>query len=719
MRRISSSAPIAMQPFDPIHSVLRGKCLIEAGAGTGKTYTITTLTLRLILQEALTVEQILVVTFTTAATAELRDRLRRRLKTAHQAITGAAIDDPELDNLLAGCKDSRELLAERLEDALANFDCMPVYTIHGFCQRVLGEMAFETGSAFDAELVTDTSAIVQRLADDFWRQTWSTSSPELLRFALPKMKSPDHLAMLYRRHALPLLEICPDEPLSPPPSFDTFRDQWMLLRQQWRQCRDEILPLLASPDLNAVSYGSLKASSGVGKFPTKRETKLQALGNMLDQWLRRSTGGFPLPEELVYMTQGKLQAATKKGGQTPQHSFFETCDRIWEEGHRLERAMQAWLTGIYVHFFHFMAMGLGRTKQEKQVLFFDDLLMMVHGALHRESDGALKRRLGQRYGAVLIDEFQDTDAIQYDIFNELFGSGNHLMFMIGDPKQAIYSFRGADIFTYLHAAQGADRRYTLTQNWRSTPDMVEAVNTLFAYCPRPFLWPEIAYHRATAARTASSTSARAKRHAPLTVWFLDNPKVTPRRRVFNKQTAAERTLRAVVGEIRELAWGSSTGKGAVPLSDMAILVRTNRQAGEVKQCLSTAAIPAVIYNAGSVFHQSEALDLRRLLEAVADPGNEQKLRTLLATPIFGRRGSDLAFDEEAPDWWGSLIDRFFNYRHLWQRDGFIRMMRQVVVQEKNRLPPSEQPRRRTILYQYPPSHGIAAWHFGGKGIGPS
>ena len=175
-----------MQPFDPIHSPLRGKCLIEAGAGTGKTYTITALVLRLILQEALPVEQILVVTFTKAATAELRDRLRRRLKAAQRALLEERGGDPVLLHLLAS-GGPRETVQERLEDALANFDRMPVFTIHGFCQRILSEMAFETGSAFDAELVTDTSAIVQGLADDFWRQTWTSAPPELMRFALPKM----------------------------------------------------------------------------------------------------------------------------------------------------------------------------------------------------------------------------------------------------------------------------------------------------------------------------------------------------------------------------------------------------------------------------------------------------------------------------------------------------------------------------------------------------
>ena len=670
-----------MQPFDPIQSPLRGKCLIEAGAGTGKTYTITTLVLRLILEEALPVETILVVTFTTAATAELRDRVRNRLKTAQSVLRGAPCDDPQLIQLLACCG-PRELAIERLEDALSNFDRMPVFTIHGFCQRILSEMAFETGSAFDAELVTDTTPMIQRLADDFWRRTWTAASPEVMRFALPRMKSPDHLALLYRRYAVPLMDIQPEDVDPEPPSMEAFRTQWSRIRALWRSCRDDVLALLTSPDLKANIYGSLSPAGGHPVFHTKREEKIQSWACALDQWTRSSTGAFPPPEALDYFTRSKLVRSVKKGTQPPRHSFFEQCDGLREEAQRLDERLQVWLVGTFVRFFHFMADGLRQTKQEQQVLFFDDLLMRVDEALPEKSDNALKRLLQTRYRAVLIDEFQDTDAIQYAIFNKLFGGGGHLMAMIGDPKQAIYSFRGADIFTYLHAAREAAQRFTLTRNWRSTPGMVEALNSLFSHCPRPFLWPEIAYHRAVSAVEQTSIHPGKDRFSPLTVWFLDNPVVTARRRAFNKQTAGERILASLTGEILRLAEKSPSKGGSTVFKDMAVLVRTNRQAQEVKRSLAEAGIPAVIYNAGSVFHQPEALDLRRLLRAIADPSGEDRLRTVLVTPLFGCRGNDLAFEDAAPEWWSGMVDRFFGYRDLWHRDGFIRMFRQLAVREK-------------------------------------
>ena len=669
-----------MQAFDPIQSPLHGKCLIEAGAGTGKTYAITTLVLRLILEKALPVETILVVTFTTAATAELRDRLRRRLKTAQRILRGDACDDPQLHRLIANCR-PKETAIERLEDALANYDRMPVFTIHGFCQRILTEMAFETGSAFDAELVTDTAPLIQRLADDFWRKTWTAAAPELMQFALPRMKSPDHLALLYRRYAVPLMDIQPDATPAPP-SMEAFRTQWSQIRDQWPSCRDDVLALLASPGLKANIYGRPTDSGHLGAFRTPREEKIQTWAGELDRWTRSPTNAFPPPEALVYFTPGKLVQSVKKGAPVPRHSFFEQCEHLQEEARRLEAQLQAWLAGTFVSFFHAMATGLRQIKQEQQVLFFDDLLMKVHEALQQKGNSALKHMLMMRYRAALIDEFQDTDAIQYAIFNDLFGGGEHLMAMIGDPKQAIYSFRGADIFTYLYAAQDAPQRYTLTRNWRSTPRMVEAQNSLFGHHARPFLWPEIAYHRAVAARGEMPAGQEGDRPLPLTVWYFDNPAVTMRRRAFNKQTAGQRILAALASEVRRLAAASPPGEGCATFKDMAVLVRTNRQAQEVKHCLAEAGVPAVIYNAGSVFHQPEALDLRRLLRAVADPSGESRLRTVLATPLFGCHSEALVFEDAGPDWWAAMVDRFFGYRELWHRDGFIRMFRQLVLREQ-------------------------------------
>jgi len=670
-----------MQPFDAIQSPINGTCLIEAGAGTGKTHTITTLVLRLILEEALLPEQILVVTFTTAATAELRDRVRRRLQDARHILQGRSSGDAVLGALLDQ-SGPREIALARIEDALANFDRMPVFTIHGFCHRVLNEMAFETGNGFDAELVTDARSIIQGLADDFWRRTWHDTSPEHIDTVFKTIKKPDDLAQLYSSYAIPDLKILPDSPNLIPVSNAVFRERCAETRHQWRQCRDTVLPMLATPNLKANIYGSLDRSANRDDFHSKRDEKIDIWRHQMDRWRLSSTSGLSLPDALTYLSQTKLDASAKKGTQAPQHPFFASCDRLLEEAQRLEAAIQQWVIAWLVRFFNVTDEELARHKQDNQVLFFDDLLVLVRNALREDHTGQLSGMLRSRYRAVLIDEFQDTDPVQYAIFKTLFTTGEHRMFLIGDPKQSIYSFRGADIVTYLEAAQNAGTRYTLTQNWRSMPDMVHAVNVLFGQCKYPFVWPDIAFRPATAALAGSSVPSIPDGLSPLTIWFLDNPAKVKGRGKLTKKTASKRIGVAVAHEVARLARMAMPGKGGVAFRDMAILVRTNRQAQEIKRCFAAACIPAVVYNAGSVFHRPEALDLRWVLDAVADPASETAVRTALTTPFFGQKGDALDFSIQTPRWWENLLDRFFHYRALWVENGFIRMFRHLMVNEQ-------------------------------------
>ena len=670
-----------MQPFDAIQSPINGTCLIEAGAGTGKTHTITTLVLRLILEEALLPEQILVVTFTTAATAELRDRVRRRLQDARHILQGRSSGDAVLGALLDQ-GGPREIALARIEDALANFDRMPVFTIHGFCHRVLNEMAFETGNGFDAELVTDARLIIQGLADDFWRRTWHEASPELIDTVFKTIKKPDDLAQLYSSYAIPDLKILPDPPPLTSVSNTVFRECCAKTRRQWRQCRDTVLPMLATPNLKANIYGGSDRPASRDDFRSKRDEKIDIWRHQMDRWSLSSTSGLPLPDALTYLSQTKLDASIKKGTQAPQHPFFVSCDRLREETQRLETAIQQWVIAWQVRFFNVIDEELARYKQDNQVLFFDDLLVLVRNALREDHNGELSGMLRSRYRAVLIDEFQDTDPVQYAIFKTLFTTGEHRMFLIGDPKQSIYSFRGADIVTYLEAAQSTGTRYTLTQNWRSTPDMVHAVNVLFGQCNYPFVWPDIAFRPATAALAGSSVPSIPDGLSSLTIWFLDNPAAKKGRGKVTKKTASKHIGVAVAHEVARLVGMSTPAKGGVAFRDVAILVRTNRQAQEIKRCFAAASIPAVVYNAGSVFHRPEALDLRRVLDAVADPAAETAVRTALTTPFFGQKGDALDFNTQTPRWWENLLDRFFHYRALWIENGFIRMFRHLMVNEQ-------------------------------------
>ncbi|MDJ0810780.1 MAG: exodeoxyribonuclease V subunit beta [Desulfobacterales bacterium] len=675
-----------MQPYDIVNSPLdEGTCLIEAGAGTGKTYALTAIFLRLLFEKKLEPDRILVVTFTTAATADLRDRLRRQLLAIRHFLDRDGLLDPTLQAIVSRAGD-RDQAREAVANALREFDRIAIFTIHGFCQRVLGELAFETDSPFELELLTDPSDLIQGIADDYWRRAFYAAAPELVDYALARLGGPETLAALYQRFNAPDLVLVPDMPDLPPIDLKPFRKRCAALRRQWSAARDDVAAMLLDPALNSTVYGSLKPIPGGAPDSTRRAQKIDGWCRALDHFLHREIAPLPLFPSLVYFTTAKMAAATRKGQKTPQHAFFDACQQLQMAAEKLQADLEHWLTGLRYHFFSFAEHKLGELKQTRQTLFYDDLLIRVARTLEGQGGDRLAHAVRRRYQAALVDEFQDTDSIQYAIFRRLFDMQGHLLFMIGDPKQAIYGFRGADIFSYLQAARQTHRKYTLVENWRSRPELIKAVNCLFASHPRPFLIPEIAYHAAVAAPRSQAATARAE-GAAMIFWQVP-PREGEGRGAKHPPTKKEfiaRILSATAAEVKARLHPPADDPHAAAAwsaQDIAILTRTNRQARMVKDCMQAAGIPAVIYNAGSVFDTPEADDFERVMQAVVQPGDTRRLKTALATRFFGNQGDLLAFGEPGPAWWEEQQQRFFSYQLIWREKGFYPFFRRMLTENQ-------------------------------------
>ncbi|MGD8243086.1 MAG: UvrD-helicase domain-containing protein, partial [Desulfobacterales bacterium] len=673
-----------MEPFDIVRNPLaEGPCLIEAGAGTGKTYALTSIFLRLLLEKHIPPDRILIVTFTTAATAELRDRLRRQLMAVRRFIDGEGPLDDTLRELVerAGpAVRSREAVVM----ALREFDRIAIFTIHGFCQRLLTEMAFETGSPFTLELQADPSAWIQSAADDYWREILHDAVPEIAAYALDRHRSPESLARLYQRFRTPDLRIIPAVRERPRIDVDRYRQAFARLHRQWPAVRDEIAVRLESPALKGNIYGSLKPPSGAPPALTKRKQKVAAWCRLVDFFLRRETAAFPPSPALIYFSSAKIVAATRKGQSPPAHPFFDDCQSFNDAATDLHASLEEWATAFRYGFFAYADRKLERLKQDRQTIFYDDLLTRTAKALADDRGRRLAAAVRLRYRAALVDEFQDTDSTQYQIFKSLFACDDHILVMIGDPKQAIYGFRGADIFSYLEASRHARHRFTLFHNWRSRPGLIRAINALFENHPCPFLIPQIDYHPAVAARAQVESGRRAQEQTAMTFWLLTNDGADDHGNGgrFTKAQATEKILAAITGEVGRLLQTSSEdahGAAGCAARDIAILVRTNRQARQVKACMTTAGIPAVIHNAGNVFGTPEADELAHVLRAVAQPNDERRLKTALTTLLFGWTGEDLDFSEPPPRW-AVILERFLRYHAIWQDVGFYPFFRRMLTE---------------------------------------
>jgi exodeoxyribonuclease V beta subunit len=381
-----------------------------------------------------------------------------------------------------------------------------------------------------------------------------------------------------------------------------------------------------------------------------------------------------------------VAAATKKDCDLLKHPLFEACQELRDLREALGtdhvRQLQAFKQGLL----DCVRQELPRRKAEANQRSFDDLLLDVHAALQGSGGAALAASLGGRYRAALIDEFQDTDPVQYAIFRAAFAGDQARLFLIGDPKQAIYSFRGADLFAYLNAAREVDEHFTLDRNWRSTQHLLDAVNAVFGRGRNPFLFDEIGYqdvHAGAAEKKDPLVLDGMPDPAPFQVWFA------PRSgggKMINKGDAWEVVPAAVAGEILRLLRAGQQGRAtiggeAVEPGHVAVLVRKNFQARLVQDALRMRRIPSVIYSAASLFASHEAEEMLRLLGALAEPGSEGRVRAALATDLLGVSGDELfavAGDDLAWDTW---LQKFRRYHDLWLGKGFVVAARAVLADE--------------------------------------
>ncbi|MBN8248018.1 MAG: exodeoxyribonuclease V subunit beta [Verrucomicrobia bacterium] len=661
-----------------------GVTLLEASAGTGKTHAIAGIYLRLVLETDLVVDRLLVVTFTEAATAELRGRIRARLAGARQFLRSGDGGEASDDALLRlGTEADRDRRRQRLEVALESFDAAAVFTIHGFCHRLLREHPLATGARFEPEFRPNLDALVQEAADNFWRRQFYPATGRRLLMALAEGLSPESLAALLQRH---LQQAEPD--LLPVAGGRSLAE----VLADAEAALDAVLTLWTR-DRDAI-VGRFGEDGGTwGNTPYNRSEV------MSDHWMALDglAADRGTPEALAtvrLLTPDALESRRSKRSKesVPSGPFFEACARL---ENTLAMAAAAWRHELLAT----APADLSRLKHRDGVLGFDDLLHQVASALRGPEGATLVRGLRARYGAALIDEFQDTDPRQWEIFERAFGSGAMPLFLVGDPKQAIYSFRGADVFAYLRARQRADRRYTLGQNWRSTTGLVAAVNRIFQSHPLPFALPEIPFHPVTASGRADAESMTGPglSDAPLDLWCWDPAEDGITHQEGRQEYLAEATASQIV---RWLAAGVRLGKRPLAPGDIAVLVARHDEAEAVARALSRRGVPSVRQTQQNVFATPEADDLQILLDGLVDGAVLPSQRAVLVTELVGAGAASLAATQETEGGWESWAERFASWRRVWGQQGVLPLLERVLRDSATRRRLLETPDGERRLTNY-------------------
>ncbi|ROU16591.1 exodeoxyribonuclease V subunit beta [Kluyvera ascorbata] len=660
------------ESLDPLRLPLIGERLIEASAGTGKTFTIAALYLRLLLglggeaayPRPVNVEELLVVTFTEAATEELRGRIRSNIHELRVACLRNATDNPLYASLLAEIDDLQQaanvlLLAERQMDDAA------VFTIHGFCQRMLSLNAFESGMLFEQQLIEDESQLRYQACADFWRRHCYPLNREIAQVIVESWKGPQDLLKSIDRYLhgeAPELKVPLGEAETLASRHQQILTQINDIKQQWLASVGELDSLLENSGIDRRKFNR----GNQGKWLEK-----------ISAWAQEETKNYQLPDALEKFSQPFLADRTKAGGEVPTHPLFSAIERLLASPLTLNDL-------VIAQAMKEIREAVAREKRRRGELGFDDMLSRLDEALESDSGDALAAAIRQRFPVAMIDEFQDTDPQQYRIFRRIWRQQpDTALLLIGDPKQAIYAFRGADIFTYMRARSDVAAHYTLDTNWRSAPGMVESVNRLFGLVDNPFMFRDIPFLPVKSAPKNASLrfEVDGENQPAMNLWLMPGEGVSAGdyQSFMAQQCAAQIRDWLTAGQQgTALLWRGDNAR-PVQASDITVLVRNRQEASLIRDALNALAIPSVyLSNRDSVFETPEAQELLWVLQAVLTPERENTLRSALATAMFGLNAQDIERLNQDENAWDALVEEFSDYRLIWQRRGVMPMIRALM-----------------------------------------
>ncbi|MCK9224177.1 MAG: exodeoxyribonuclease V subunit beta [Candidatus Muirbacterium halophilum] len=591
--------------------------VIEASAGTGKTYNISGIYEKLI-KKGVDVKEILVVTFTDNATNELRERIKSNLK---------CFVNKEMHNESAEYK--------RAKNALRMFDEANIFTIHGFCRKTLIENSFESKTDFDAEIGSD-EIIINELIYDFYRDNFIDSTTLTASFLKKNLSINNILKLPNHKIVNSSINIkLKHSKLEFDNILDISKNIIELSEKMLNQIngkKEEIIKLIYNTKLNGNIY-----NKNLSKYLDNIENDLLKIkANKHDVFETKF-------DKLELFTIQKMESSkTKNSVDIPQNVFFEYAQNLLDKFKEFNSKIID-LKDIFIsNFVKYIRKKLVERKKKDGIITFDDMIQQTYENLDSET---FREIISKKYKAVLVDEFQDTDIMQYTIFKKLFfGSKNKTCFMIGDPKQSIYKFRGADIYSYIQARKNSDFQYTLDKNFRSEKGIIESINTIFSG-ESPFYNKELEYtkvlHPGDEKENEEIFYSEIKEFQDnfCTINFIKDGE---KNKSVNKDDSLTFVINNFLHDITKLLDNANKDKVKIgnrnfKNSDIGVIVRSNYEAKEIKNQLTKLNIPSVIYSNESVYSSIIASDMKDIFIAIKEPNSFSSVKKALGTSMIFER----------------------------------------------------------------------------------
>lgn len=650
--------------------VLEKSNVIEAGAGTGKTYSIAILVLRLILEKKIPVQEILMVTFTKAAVAELETRIREFIALSYQCAKGIAIEDATITEIVTKAIGNEDAASTQqlLKEALALMDETSILTIHGFCQKTLQEFAFETQQIFGAEALSPEQQIEmsRNSIHQYWRKYIAPLGTDLLEHINAHLKKDVLEDMLKEALSGKVFNL----PITPrTPLLDTTHQQELLATIRVAENeRDACWTSLCDEFTNneAAYRAAIQQNPNANRY----------FSDLTD------------PNEII--TQIDEKKASKY---IP--AVFPNIVRglaIWDQKRARVIQLQKQVTyTIFAQLIVLIMQELEELKSRQALLSFDDMIDHLHRAICLQSSDELVNTLRTKYKAVFIDEFQDTDRKQYEIFHRVFGPpADTVVFMIGDPKQSIYAWRKADLFTYFKAVKEADNQFNMSVNFRSAASLIEAFNHFFLpeanFDTFYFQGSPDAFTYIPVQSPDPNDKGKLE---------LNGEEVTPISIHRESGDLPARVAKQIAELLSNPAYQINKNNQSRTLTpaDIAILVRDKHQAAKIKTALGRFKIPCINLESEKILERAESKVLLNWLIAIEQVTLGNINRAMLSN-VSGYQLAQLGeLDEEA------LVERFREWQTSWKEKGVYVTLQSVFAcfQLTSRLlQPTEESGERSL-----------------------
>lgn len=667
-----------MHELNVFNLPLQGINLIEASAGTGKTYIVTILYLRLLLQlgkssaffRPVTVQEILVVTFTNTAVQSLRNKIQKNIRQFRLDCIHGYSNNYIFSQLLMQIRNINYAINQLLE-AEKNIHQAPIFTIHGFCQRILTQNTIELNMLFNTSITNEDMIWYKQICIDFWQRNFHALPLNIINLIQEYWTNPsallnDILPYIYGK--TPVIKNL-NFSYHNNKDISTYYLQIITniknIKKKWCSNEHNIETMIYNFKVNHKIY-NIK--------------NLKRWMNTIKIWTQQPTIDHTIPNDLQRFRISTLHANHIHNQHVHTYSLFNLIEKLY-----LQRiSLKALIFNLALHE---IRQDLKKIKYYTSELTFNDLIDLLAFNLTNDRTNNLAHIIRTRYPIAIIDEFQDTDPQQYKIFHILYDQhSENSLILIGDPKQAIYSFRRADIFTYMKVRHTICTKYTLSTNWRASSNMINAINQLFQYTKHPFIFKEIPFIPSIPTQYSKTYKFSINNQLQTAICFWIHPEKIVTIDNYKKTMAQECaiTLHNLLSEIKnKKAWIENNNyKRMLQASDITILVRNHEEAYFMQETLSTLNISTIfLSNRKNVFQTTESYDLLLVLQAILFLEHKM-ICAALTTIFFKLNATNIENINNHTLQQEQIMNEFSEYYLIWQHKGIYSMICTILFKHK-------------------------------------